>query len=153
MNLEPNGQAVEEKSAFRKAVGVAVEIRSTPERIWSFVTDAPNIPKWTTTVTEISGKIATGNRIQIKVPVSNRVFKVTVDEFVPPKQLVWSDGSIIFRGVRTYTLAPGNGGTTKFSMVEVFTGLMLPLIAPSLPDFKTIFAQYAADLKAVSEKP
>jgi hypothetical protein len=37
-------------------------------------------------------------------------------------------------------------------MTEEFSGIMLPLIAPKLPDFGPIFERYAADLKAESEK-
>ena len=48
--------------------------------------------------------------------------------------MVWSDGNAVFRGVRTCTLTPTGGGATAFSMEEVFTGVMLPLIGLSLPD-------------------
>jgi hypothetical protein len=153
MNPEANGHTIEEKSAFWKTVGVSIAIKASSEKIWSLLTDAPNIPKWNSTVTEISGTIAYGNTVSIKVPILKRTFKVKVDEFQPAKRLVWSDGNAIFRGVRTYTLSPGSSGSTIFSMVEVFTGLMLPMIAPSLPDFKPVFSQYAADLKNAAEKP
>ena len=75
-----------------------------------------------------------------------------VDEFVPDKRLVWSDGNFIFRGVRTYTLTPKADGSTDFSMVEVLSGVMLPMIAGSLPDFGPDFEKYAADLKREAEK-
>lgn len=39
-----------------------------------------------------------------------------------------------------------------FSMVEVMSGLMLPLIRGSLPDFGPPFEQYAADLKREAER-
>jgi hypothetical protein len=56
-------------------------------------------------------------------------------------------------GERTYSLAPNPDGTaTRFEMKEVFSGLMLPMIAGRLPDFGPIFEQYAADLKAEAEK-
>jgi hypothetical protein len=49
--------------------------------------------------------------------------------------------------------APEPDGTaTRFQMTEEFCGIMLPLIAPKLPDFGPIFERYAADLKAESEK-
>jgi hypothetical protein len=66
--------------------------------------------------------------------------------------MVWQDGfAPMFKGVRTYTLSPNSGGTTEFSMVEVFSGLMLLMIKGSLPDFKPNFEQYAADLKKAAE--
>lgn len=43
------------------------------------------------------------------------------------------------------------GRVTEFEMSEVFTGLMLPMIAGSLPDFVPVFDQYAADLKRAAE--
>ena len=36
-------------------------------------------------------------------------------------------------------------------MTEVFTGLMLPMIAGSLPDFVPVFETYATDLKNAAE--
>ena len=57
----------------------------------------------------------------------------------------------MFVGQRTYSLSPNEDGTTSFTMSEVFSGLMLPMIAGSLPDFVPIFERYAADLKKAAE--
>ena len=38
-------------------------------------------------------------------------------------------------------------------MTEVFSGLMLPLAAGRLPDFKPIFERYAADVKKEATGP
>ncbi len=57
----------------------------------------------------------------------------------------------MFRGERTFTLTPRGDGTTEFSMVEVFSGVMLPMIKGSLPDFVPVFEQYARDLKREAE--
>jgi hypothetical protein len=37
-------------------------------------------------------------------------------------------------------------------MAEVFSGIMLPMIAGSLPDFGPVFEQYASDLKRGAEQ-
>jgi len=37
-------------------------------------------------------------------------------------------------------------------MEERFSGLMLPLVGRSLPDFKPIFERYASDLKNEAER-
>ena len=66
--------------------------------------------------------------------------------------MVWQDGNAIFRGVRTYTLLEKSNGITEFKMSEVFTGLMLPMISGSLPDFRPSFEQLALDLKNAAEK-
>lgn len=66
----------------------------------------------------------------------------------------WREGnSVMFLGVRTYTLTPSaDGRATGFRMHEVFTGLMLPMIGGRLPDFGPIFERYAADLKDEAER-
>ena len=152
MSAKGGGTVAEEKSAFRQAVRVAIDIKATPEKIWALLTNAADVPRWNSTVTQIEGRIAPGERLKIKVPISRRTFTVRVDTFEPHTRLVWSDGSAVFKGVRTITLAPKSDGSTTFAMEEVFTGFMLPLISRSLPDFKPVFEQYAADLKKEAER-
>ena len=65
----------------------------------------------------------------------------------------WSDGfAPMFKGVRTFTLAANPDGSTAFSMTEVLSGVMLPMIKSSLPDFGPSFETYAADLKREAER-
>ena len=42
-------------------------------------------------------------------------------------------------------------GATEFTMHEAFSGLMLPMIRGTLPDFGPPFERYAADLKRAAE--
>jgi hypothetical protein len=104
-------------------------------------------------VTRIGGTIALGEKLRIEVPAApGRTFQPRVTEFEPRARMVWSDGAApLFKGVRTFTVAPAGGGATAFSMNEVFSGVMLPLIAGSLPDFGPIFETYAADLRREAE--
>jgi len=143
--------AVQTKSTFRQSVRVDVDINATAEKIWSLLTNVADAPRWNSTITQIDGRVAFGEQLKIKVPISTRTFSVKVDIVEPYTRLVWSDGNAVFRGVRTYTLT-AKGGSTAFSMEEVFTGFMLPLIGRSLPDFKPVFEQYAADLKKEAER-
>jgi hypothetical protein len=67
--------------------------------------------------------------------------------------MVWSDGMApMFKGERTFTLTPRADGTTELEMVETFSGLMLPMIKGSLPDFAPVFDRYARDLKKEAER-
>ncbi len=77
---------------------------------------------------------------------------LNIVEFAPEKKMVWSDGNAMFKGVRTFIINPRPDGTTDFSMEEVYTGLMMPMIAGSLPDFEPVFEQYLADLKREAER-
>jgi len=150
MTSAPNEPKVTQtKSAFRMSVSVIVRVDAKPDRIWPLLTNADDFPRWNSTVTQIEGTIAAGEKIVVKVPISpDRDFKLKVVECVPEQRMVWADGfAPMFRGERTYTLTEADDGSTSFEMTEVFSGLMLPMIAGSLPDFAPSFLTYAADLK------
>lgn len=135
-------------STFSLTYSVSATVPATPGEVWARLTDAATFPEWNSTVTSIEGPIAPGTRLAIRVPISERVFRPRVVEFEPEQRMVWQDGAApMFRGRRTFTLTPGADGT-EFSMVETFRGLMLPMIAGTLPDFGPVFDQYAADLVA-----
>ncbi len=142
-----------DRSTFRLSYSIVARIDAPPERIWALLTDAGDFPRWNSTVTSIAGTIAQGEKIVLKVPIApDREFKIKVTEMSAPRRMVWADGfAPMFRGERTFTLTPSDGGETTFEMTEVFSGLMLPMIAGSLPDFSPAFEAYAADLKAEAE--
>jgi hypothetical protein len=145
--------AAKTETTFRMEYSVAVAIAAKPEAIWRRLTDAAQFPSWNSTVTSIEGEIALGNRLTLRVPLApGRAFRPRVTEFEANARMVWSDGMApMFKGTRTFTLTPQPDGTTLFSMVEVFKGVMLPMIKGSLPDFRAAFDQYAADLKRAAE--
>lgn len=148
------GRAIKNTSLFQMVCSVSIDIRAQPQRIWHLLTDAADIARWNTTVTSITGRIERGGKIAIKVPAApGRTFKPTVSEFEPDRKMTWSDGfSPIFKGVRTFELTPQSDGATRFQLSETFSGLFLPMIKGSLPDFAPVFEQYAADLKREAER-
>lgn len=152
--LTVTGKATSSKSTFSRVCSVSTNIRAKPEVIWGLLTNAANMPKWNSTVISVEGNIKLGEKIALKsISDPKRTFNLKVDELNPPTKLVWSDGAApMFRGVRTYTLTPKSDGTTDFNMTEVISGLLLLMIGGSLPDFKPVFEQYAADLKREAEK-
>ena len=139
-------------STFRMRCAVRCAISAPRKKIWSLLTDAKDFPRWNSTVTSIDGDIALGNKLALRVPSSERTFTPKVTELAAGERMVWSDGfAPMFKGERTFTLEERPDGTTEFAMVEVFSGLMLPMIKGSLPDFVPIFEQYARDLKRAAE--
>jgi hypothetical protein len=146
-------KAEKTESTFRMSCAVSCRIAADPERIWSLLTNAADFPRWNSTVTSIAGTIELGQRLELKVPAApTRTFKPRVTRLEPCAAMEWSDGfAPMFRGVRTFTLTPQDDGSTRFAMSEVFTGVMLPMIKGSLPDFAPSFEAYAADLKREAE--
>jgi hypothetical protein len=146
-------KATKTGSAFRMDCAINTTIKATPDRIWAILTNASEFPRWNSTVTSIEGEIAEGKILKLKAQAAgDRVFKLKVSNVEPGRSMIWSDGMApVFKGVRTFKLTPNSDGSTEFSMKEEFSGLMLPMIKGSLPDFGPVFEAYAEDLKRAAE--
>jgi hypothetical protein len=139
---------------FTLVCRVDVDIQAPAERIWQLLTTAKDIARWNSTVSSIEGEIGEGERIRLKVPGTDRVFTPTISGIVRCEKMTWTGGfAPMFKGVRTFELTSGHGGFTRFAMQEHFSGLMLPFVKRSLPDFGPIFERYASDLKREAERP
>lgn len=146
-------KATKTTGTFRMECAIDATIHASTDRVWALLTDAPNFPRWNSTVTSIEGEIAEGQTLKLKVPSApDRVFKPKVSNVDAGRSMVWSDGMApMFKGVRTFTLTPNADGSTRFGMKEVFSGWMLPMIKGSLPDFAPLFETYAENLKRAAE--
>ena len=143
----------EARSAFSLLCRVEVTIEAPPWRIWALLTDARNFPRWNSTVTAIEGEIRDGQQIRIHAPGTDRTFTPRISSVVPEVRMTWTGGfAPLFKGVRTFELAPQPGGSTVFVMQERFSGLMLPIVGRWLPDFGPVFERYATDLKHEAER-
>jgi hypothetical protein len=141
------------RGAFSLKCGVEVNIQASAERIWSLLTDAKDFPRWNSTVASIEGQIREGEQLRLRVPGTDRTFTPKVSDVVRCERMTWTGGfAPMFKGVRTFELRPGNDGSTDFAMAERFSGLMLPFIKGSLPDFGPVFERYANDLKHEAER-
>ena len=149
----PQAKATKTGATFRMDCAIRTTIRATPEAIWALLTDAANFPRWNSTVTSIEGEIADGHQLKLRVPsAEGRVFTPKVSQVTPARTMTWSDGlAPMFKGVRTFTLTPNGDGTTEFAMREELSGIMLPMIKGSLPDFGPVFEAYAEDLRRAAE--
>lgn len=141
------------RSTFSLTCRVENSIDAGPERIWSLLTDAKDFARWNSTVTGIDGRIADGERIRIHVPGTDRTPTLRISDVLPPTHMTWTGGTVaIMRAVRTLQLKPSNGDSTFFIMEERLSGLLLPLVGGSLPDFGPIFETFASDLKREAER-
>jgi hypothetical protein len=137
---------------FSMACGVELNIRAPAERIWNLLTDAKGFPRWNSTVTRVDGQIREGEQLRLHVPGTDRTFTPKVSGVVPNERMIWTGGfSPVFKGERRFELRPRDDGSTDFAMEERFSGLMLPLVRGSLPDFGPVFERYANDLKHEAE--
>lgn len=137
-----------------KAWNATATIAAAPETIWAILTDGARYPEWDPYAERIEGNIAPGAKLVVYTKVApGRAFPVTVTAFEPGTRMVWSSGMPLglFKGERSFTLAPQAGGRVAFTLREEFSGLLLGMIAPSLPDMTEPFEKFTAGLKARAE--
>ena len=137
-----------------KQYSATTTIEASPDTIWAILTDASAYPEWDPGVDRIEGRIAPGEKITAYTKLSpGRAFPVEVTEFVPGQKMVWSGGMPLglFKGERTFTLVPQTDKGVEFTVREVFSGPLLPLIGRSIPDLTSSFEQFAAGLKNRAE--
>lgn len=151
--INTDGKAVNTKSTFSMACAVSLNISASKETIWSLLTNASKVADWNSTIISLSGNISLNETIHLKSTAApERTFNLKVTTLDAPREMVWEDGMApMFKGVRTYRLTAKDDGTTDFAMREDFSGVMLPLIKSSLPDFRPSFEQFASDLKQAAE--
>ena len=128
-------------------------IAAPAERVWSIITDGAAYTSWDSGVTHLEGTIADGEKIKVYAAVANgRAFPVKVAFDPPGRRMTWSGGMPLglFRGVRTFTLAD-EGGSTRLSVTEEFTGPLVKPMARSMPDLQPSFDQYVAGVRTRAE--
>jgi hypothetical protein len=129
-------------------------IEASPETIWTILTDASGYPEWDPGMDRIEGRISPGEKITAFTKLSpGRAFPVKVTEFVPGQKMTWAGGMPLglFKGERTFTLVTQDQGAVEFTVGEVFSGPLLPLIGRSIPDLTSSFEQFVAGLKQRAE--
>jgi hypothetical protein len=137
-----------------KSFAASITIGASLEAVWALLTDASFYPQWNSTVARIDGRIALGETVTVRAKANpQRAFPVTVSEFAAPHRMVWRGGMPLglFVGTRTFTLTPAPPGGVEFTMREVFSGLLAPLIGKSIPDMQPVFDAFARDLKNRAE--
>ena len=138
-----------------KTFAAASVIRATPESIWKILVNGAEWTSWNPTVTKVEGTIAKDETVTVHARISpGRTFPVKVTDFVPNERLVFASGMPLglFKGERTFTLA-SKGDAVEFSMREVYSGLLSPLIVRSIPDLQPEFEAFADALRKRAEAP
>jgi len=137
-----------------KEYKASTTISALPEKIWAILTDGSKYPEWDPVADRIEGRIAQGETVTAYTKLSpGRAFPAKVTIFEPGRKMVWSGGMPLglFKGERTFTLAPNGKGAIDFTLQEVFSGPLLPLIGGSIPDMTEAFQGFVAGLKKRAE--
>lgn len=137
-----------------KYFSATINVKASPDTLWTILTDAPNYPTWEPGVIRIEGTIAAGQKITAYNKINpKRPSPATVTTFIPGKHMAWTGGMPfgLFKGVRTFTLTPKGDNSVYFVLREEYTGPLLPLIWGSIPDLNPSFQGFVAGLKSRAE--
>jgi hypothetical protein len=140
-----------------KEFSTTTSIRATPEAVWAILIDGPGYAQWNPEIVRVDGQIALGEKIKAHVLLHGGVVRpvsVRVTDLEPPRRMVWTGGMPLglFTGRRTFSITPGNGGSSEFTMHLHFRGLLSSLIAKSLGDRQPDIDALAAGLKKWAER-
>jgi hypothetical protein len=141
------------RTTFRLAITVTKSIEAPNTTVWNLLTDLRAQSIWNSTLTSIEGKVALGERVSFRVPdAPGQTFNPKVVAYDDLTSMVWRlNRWPLLVGDRTFRVTPGPNGSTEFTIDELMQGLLLPLIAKSLPDLGAMFERTATDLKAAAE--
>jgi len=132
-----------------------IKIDCPPDVIWSVLTDVDRYSEWAAGIHRLTGQLVNGEVLQLSTKSKpQRPMSLVVNRLVPPKTFTLSGGLPLnlFRGDRTFTLTQNLDGTTEFSVSEVFSGLLEPLLGRVLPDLTPSLEAFAADLNQRCER-
>ncbi|MEY2476288.1 MAG: hypothetical protein QOG87_1603 [Actinomycetota bacterium] len=122
---------------MRKQLRTTVDIDAAPERVWAVLTDFARYPDWNPFVTSISGDLAEGSRLRVRLtPPAGRAmtFKPRVTAVEPGRTLEWL-GHLAIRGIfdgrHRFELMPTATGT-RLTHGESFSGVLVRAMARSL---------------------
>ena len=108
-----------------KSYEASATIDASPDAIWKVLTDAPAYAAWDSGVERVEGTLAPGETINVYSQANpGRAFPVKVTDYEPGRSMTWTGGMPLglFKGVRTFSLEPQDGGATRFHMREEYTG-------------------------------
>jgi hypothetical protein len=142
-----------------KELYTEIEIQASDERVWQLLTDFASFPQWNPFVRQASGEVKTGAQLRVYLQPSGAAgmaFRPTVVKVEPRRELRWLGRLLVpglFDGEHTFIIAPLEPGRVRFIQREVFTGLLVPLLAHGLDtDTRRGFEEMNHALKARAEQ-
>ncbi|MBB3701269.1 SRPBCC family protein [Flammeovirga yaeyamensis] len=130
-------------------------IHSTPEKVWSILTDFDKYPEWNPFIKYIQGEVKEGNQIKVKIEPEDEKgmkFQSKVLSFQKNRELKWI-GRLLFPGIfdgeHQFLLIDNGNNTTTLKHNEKFKGILKGLL--NLEKTKKGFESMNIKLKELAE--
>jgi hypothetical protein len=136
-----------------------IEIAASARRVWEILTDFAGFPQWNPFIRRARGNLVEGERLDILMQPSGArgmTFSPTVLNVETDRELRWIGHLFVpglFDGEHIFTIEPLGTGRVRFTQREIFTGLLVPLLARMLDtDTQRGFEEMNKALKARAEQ-
>ena len=121
-----------------KELRTEIEIAASANRVWATLTDFSSFPVWNPFIRRVDGELRVGARLVIRLQLPNArsmTFRPRVLRVEPGRQLRWRGHLLVpglFDGEHIFAIEPLGAGRARFIQREIFTGLLVPLLARRL---------------------
>jgi hypothetical protein len=146
-----------ETAMAQRHIETVIEIEAPASRVWNLLTDFASMPSWNPFITSISGKLAQGERLAVDITPPGKSpmhFKPRLLVVHPERELRWL-GHFLFKGVfdgeHYFLLDPFGDTRTRFRHGEIFSGLLVSVLAGTLPATQQGFDAMNSALKHLAE--
>jgi hypothetical protein len=134
----PFSEIAHHEEGTMKELRSEIEIQASAERVWKMLTDLADFPQWNPFIRRASGAAQAGERLEVRMQPSGArgmTFRPTVLIAEPNRELRWIGHLLIsglFDGEHIFTIEPLEANRVRFVQREIFTGLLVPLLARGL---------------------
>ena len=115
-----------------------IEIAAPARRVWEILTDFADFPQWNPFIRRAQGTLVKGERLEVVMQPSGArgmTFSPTVLNVEADREIRWIGHLFVpglFDGEHIFTIEPLGTGRVRFTQRELFTGLLVPLLARML---------------------
>lgn len=140
-----------------KTLDTSIEIAAPPDRVWQVISDLESFSSWNPFMTRAMGRLVVGDTLSITIePPGGRAmsFKPKVLEVDPNHRLRWIGRFLVpglFDGEHLFQVEPLEGGRSRFTQSERFTGVLTWFSGKLLKRTRAGFEAMNAALKERSE--
>ena len=143
---------------FSKQLSSEIIINSSANLVWELITDFGNFPRWNPFIRRATGKIKTGEKLEIFIQPSGTkgmTFHPKVLKVDPNHELRWLGRLYLpwlFDGEHALIIEPSSENSVNFIQREKFVGLLVPFARSLLRDTQRGFEEMNRALKQRAEQ-
>ncbi|HEY7455359.1 MAG TPA: SRPBCC domain-containing protein [Thermoleophilaceae bacterium] len=137
-----------------RRISHTVEVDASPDAVWRELADTASYGDWNPFIRRLHGELVAGSRLAVEIsPPGGRTmtFKPTVLAAEPGRELRWLGVLLVrglFDGEHRFQIEPLDGGRSRFTQSERFSGLLVRPLGGGLGKTERGFEAMNEALKA-----